>query len=194
MDALYQDKFGSGTDIRSLGWGSTDSQQIRFRVLLDLEGREESDRILDVGCGYGDLSRWVSAYAGVDIRPHAVQEARNRYPGIEARLGTVDDIQDSYDWVVASGLFAFARPDWEESLCSTVRSMLARATKGVALNVLSSRSPNRKDPHMMYADPERVLALLRPLAPRVDLREGYLVNDMTVYLYSRMESRSSLAA
>lgn len=194
MDALYTAKFGSGTDIRSLGWGSPESQQIRFQVLLDLDGRADSDRILDVGCGYGDLSTWVQAYTGIDVRSHALREAARRYPGIDVRLATVDTVGEPYDWVVASGLFAFAQPEWEDSLVSTVRTMLALATRGVAINLLSARTPNKKDPDMMYADPDRVLDLLRPLAPRVDLREGYLVNDLTVYLYPRIESRSSLTA
>jgi len=183
MERMYSTKFGSGSDVRSLGWGSEYSQTLRFSVLLELEGFNPCDSVLDVGCGYGDMSRRVPVYYGIDIRPRAIEEAKRRYPNIGVRVGTIHTVDDMFDWVVASGIFAFACDNWNEQLVHTVQAMLERATKGVAINVLSNRTTNAKDPVMMYAEPSAVFKLLTPLAERVVLRDGYLVNDITIYLY-----------
>jgi len=183
MEEAYTTKFGTGTDVRSLGWGSTASQETRFRVLLEINTLNPSESVLDVGCGYADLYPLVSNYTGIDIRPRAIEEASRRYPDARLLVGTVEDITDSFDWVFASGIFAFDRPDWSTDTHQTLTSMYRLCKKGVAINVLSSLTPNSKDPSMKYVTPAEILALVSQITTRFTLRHGYLANDMTVYLY-----------
>ena len=69
----------------SLGWGSTQSQQVRFRKLISAINFD-SKSILDIGCGFGDLCSFLISegieyrtYLGWDIVDSFIFEARNRF-------------------------------------------------------------------------------------------------------------------
>ena len=61
----------SGDHARSLGWNSTESQFLRFKTIANALSFENK-RVLDLGCGYGDLKTFldmsccVKSYVGVD--------------------------------------------------------------------------------------------------------------------------------
>jgi len=183
MEAVYATKFGNGTDVKSLGWGSTYSQESRFRVLLEIQGFKPEDSVLDVGCGYGDLSTHVTTYTGIDIRDRPIQEAIRRYPTAKFAVQSIDTVTERFDWVVASGIFAFDTPNWSEAMVETVSAMFRVCTKGVAFNVLSGNTPHQKDPDMKYVVPSELVETIAKISPKFTLRHDYLVNDMTVYLY-----------
>lgn len=183
MDTIYTAKFGSGNDVRSLGWGGVRSQETRFHVLLEIQGFQPSDTVLDVGCGYGDLSKLIANYTGIDIRDRAIQEAERRYPTTRFAVQSIDDIAGRFDWVVASGIFAFDSQSWVDATVDTVSAMFRICTKGVAFNVLSDYTPNQKDPDMKYVSPSEIIDIVSKITRRFTLRHDYLANDMTVYLY-----------
>lgn len=69
----------------SLGWDSTQSQQVRFRKLISAINLD-SKSILDIGCGFGDLCSFLTSegiayktYLGWDIVDSFIFEARNRF-------------------------------------------------------------------------------------------------------------------
>jgi 2-polyprenyl-3-methyl-5-hydroxy-6-metoxy-1,4-benzoquinol methylase len=74
-----------GYDTRSLGIGSRESQDIRFRVLTEI-GDLTNAAILDVGCGFGDLHSYLERrgipvrYAGIDIQPAPTSSNSSRKP------------------------------------------------------------------------------------------------------------------
>lgn len=39
-----------------------------------------SDRVLDIGCGYGRMSPWFADYLGIDFSPDFIEEAKRLYP------------------------------------------------------------------------------------------------------------------
>ena len=113
LSEKYEEKFGHLEGVKSLGWGSDYSQQKRFDILLDV-GISINDSVLDVGCGYGDFSKNFVNYLGIDLRENAILTAKNKYSNHRFELKSIYDINDTYDWVFASGIFCFVS-NWEET-------------------------------------------------------------------------------
>lgn len=177
-----------GISSRALDWGSRASQTLRFRILAEI-GVKPGERVLDAGCGQGDLYEWLQAqhsgidYTGFDITPAMVETARERFP--EARFETADAASwtsSDIDYAFCSGLFAY-RPDGGIDYQMMVISRLFEQVKsGVAFNSLSGWAPT-KVAGEYYADPQEVLTRCRALTSRVVLRHDYHPNDFTIYLY-----------
>lgn len=116
IDEIYKRKFFENMsidDVKTLGWSSIKSQEYRFKILLEI-GVSTDDTILDVGCGYGDLSKNVKNYVGIDIRKLAIDIASKRYCDKKFFNCDIFEINDNYDWIIASGIFCFNSYDWYE--------------------------------------------------------------------------------
>ena len=77
----------------------------------------ENKRVLEIGCGTGDLLFKLNpSYGlGIDISEKMIELARqkNSNPKIEFKSGTIDDIEGLFDYIVLSDLIGFL-PDIEE--------------------------------------------------------------------------------
>jgi SAM-dependent methyltransferase len=176
-----------GPTVQAVDWGSPASQRARFEVLAAV-GPLAGSRVLDVGCGLGDLWPYLQSvapsaqYEGWDLNPRMVAAAAARFPGVTFRAQDVtaaDAPAERFDWVLASGLF-YLRD--ETFLAAAVERLFARCRRGVAFNTLSAWA-ERQTPGELYAEPARVLETCGRLTPRVTLRHDYLPHDFTVYLY-----------
>lgn len=191
--AAYYDglvrQHGSGQ--RGLAWGSPESQQRCFEVLCDglpLRGA----RVLDVGCGTGDLLLFLRErgidceYTGLDVSPAMVAAAAARIPGARFLRGSVlepvPDLGREFDCVVASGVFAHRRAHPREFLHAATARMFSLCRRAVAFNTLSCWG-ERVEPDEFRADPAETLAFCRSLTPRVALRHDYHAGDFTVFLF-----------
>jgi len=176
-----------GDDVRSLDWGSRESQRLRFSVISGV-GPLAGSTLLDVGCGLGDLAGWVGEgvdYTGVDIAAAMVEAARSLRPARRFEVGHLLDptfAPGPFDVVVASGIFAKRSAEPQEYFEAMVRSMWRRARRAVAFNVLSAWGPS-PDRDEFQAEPLAALAFCRTLTPFVTLRHDYLPHDFTVYMY-----------
>jgi SAM-dependent methyltransferase len=194
MAARYDDLVGAhGNSHRSCDWGSSGSQEVRFDVLTavaDLSGCS----ILDVGCGLGDLARFLNErcafdppprYTGIDISTEMVRHARNRDPTLDIRQANiVDGDLGSFDVVVASGIFGFLPPDRFDLMEQVVRAMYQRSRQAVAFNSLSSWAPRRYADEL-HADPLRTIEFCRTLTSKIILRHDYHTRDFSVYMYTK---------
>jgi SAM-dependent methyltransferase len=196
-----------GTSPASLEWNSRESQQRRFAALADV-GLADGDSLLDVGCGIGDLVAWLEAegvsvrYTGVDITPAMVERAQTRFPSLPFYQGCLlgghpplPEDAPPFDWVVASGIFAHRRDQPETYIRAMIDVMLARATKGVAVNSLSMRAPHANRWTLFHADPDALLdwAKNHDSVAQAVLREDYDPNDFTLYLYRTKAAARALA-
>ena len=185
-DGLLAEK--SGSEI--LGFSSAASQRVRFEALIgvgDLAGAS----VLDVGCGAGDLLAFLReragddvAYHGVDIHPGLIALARERHPegSFAVRDVLEGEARPEVDVVISSGVFGLAPNGDPAFVRAMLGRMLALARRAVAVNFLSARTPNAKDPRSWYAEPTEILDLALSLTPNVVLRHDYKPNDFTVYL------------
>ena len=165
----------------AVGWlDGKQNQAKRFETLLDI-GVQEGDSILDLGCGLGHMVEHLEKiglnvhYTGIDTSKRSIQQA---YQFREATYihGTIFDIQDRYDWGLASGVFNVEFPKLE--MLETINELLLKVNKGVAFNLLSSSSNN----NLTYENhtPEDIVSHLKG---DVSVVENYGVeNDFTIYI------------
>ena len=139
-----------------VGWMDGKKNQLkRFDTLLDI-GVKNGDTVLDFGCGVGHMVEHINKtglkvkYTGIDVNKDAIRRARNAFmvsdimgvhpmsasTGIIFSHGSVQDIKENYDWVVASGVFNYKFPKAE--MIQTVNGLLDHANKGIAFNLLEA--------------------------------------------------------
>ena len=181
-----------GFGYRALGFGRRSSQQLRFAAAARL-GDFHGARVLDMGCGFGDLLAWLQArgirpaYTGVDICMPMIERCRERFAGLpDAQFELGDALNwsagKSFDYVVASGIFGYASSDAQKRVRPTLEHLFAQSRIGLAVNFLSARSANRS-PARLYLNPSDALQYALHLTPAVQLDHTYMPNDFTLCLY-----------
>jgi SAM-dependent methyltransferase len=179
-----------GNNVRSLGWGSRESQIRRFAVFADI-GKLKGASVLDVGCGLGDLYGWMRKkrldvhYTGIDLTPGMVKRARQRFPTVQFRVQDLLDVSlpiTRHDYVLSSGIFTHRNRAPFDFLTAAIQRMFDLSKRAVAFNCLSAWAKT-KEPGEFHADPLKLLSFCRKLTPRVVLRHDYHPRDFTIYLY-----------
>jgi SAM-dependent methyltransferase len=169
-------------------WADVAAQQMRFQVLadnVDLAGQ----RLLDVGCGTGDLLTFLDEhhiaadYFGVDLLDKMVAEAQRRHPrGAFECLNPFEAdalAGRTFDVVFASGVFNLDDGRARDFLSVGVTQLRSLATQTLVFNLLHARTANRY-PDCIYWDPADVLTAIQPLGVHWRVIEDYLPNDFTV--------------
>ncbi|MBT5855516.1 class I SAM-dependent methyltransferase [bacterium] len=175
--------------VKASGWYSAFTQQLRF-LNLSMVGDLNGVRILDVGCGLGDLAGYLSDegfevdYTGVDLSGEMIRRARGRHSGLKFICKDLMDtsLTGKWDYVVASGAFSYCNDgDPYIYLDRCISRCLSLATKGVSFNCLSTYAPeyfNAK--RFVYYEPDRVLKMCMDRVPYTSLSHDYLPNDFTI--------------
>lgn len=189
---FYEDhvrRFGYG--YRALGFGRRSSQEKRFAALLAL-GVLHGARLLDVGCGFGDLLAWLNArgihprYTGLDLCPPMIERCQKRFASSGARFLIADaltyEADQPYDYVIASGIFGYAAKGLRSRVQPMLERLYANAGIGLAVNFLSRCAPARS-PGRLYLNPSDVLQFGLTLTPAVRMDHTYLPNDFTLFMY-----------
>ncbi len=189
-----------GYDHRGLGFGNKSSQDKRFEAMLQL-GDFDGSRLLDVGCGFGDFLAYLNdrgidpVYTGLDICEPMIERCRERFDPATGRFlaGDVLDFQldEHYDYVVASGLFGLDSPGARDRIRPTLERMFGWARIGLACNFLSTRSPSPAEARI-YVDPTRALDAALSLTAAARLDHTYLPNDFTLFLYKTPAWRETM--
>ena len=184
-------RFGYG--FRALGFGRRSSQEKRFQTAAGL-GDFHGKRLLDVGCGFGDLLAWLNArgieprYTGMDICKPMIERCRKRFAGTGARFLIGDALtfvtDHPYDYIVASGIFGYAAKDTRKRVQPTLERLFDLTRIGMAVNFLS-RCAATRSPGRLYLHPADVLQFALKLTPAVRLEHTYMPNDFTLCLYRR---------
>jgi SAM-dependent methyltransferase len=189
--ARYRERLARyGHDPRTLGW-MNGRQALRFDALLSACPLEAVGAILDVGCGFGDLSAhlrargWRGRYTGIDFIPDLIEVGRKAHPGADLRVADAADLGgEEFDLVLASGIFnaPLVHEDSWQHLSETLATMFQRCRVAAASDFLSSYVDYR-DPGVLYTSPERVFSLAKSLTRRVRLLHDYLPFEFAVALY-----------
>jgi SAM-dependent methyltransferase len=182
-------RFGYG--YKALGFGRRVSQDKRFAAMLAL-GSFHGRSLLDVGCGFGDFLAFLNArgvqprYTGLDLCPPMIERCKNRFRENEARFVIGDALtyepEQSFDYVVASGIFGYGAKGTRERLRPTLEHLFSFTDIGLAVNFLSGCAP-RRSPGRLYVYPWDMLQLALGLTPAARLDHTYLPNDFTLCMY-----------
>jgi SAM-dependent methyltransferase len=197
----YADKVRAyGYDHRGLGFGNKSSQDKRFEAMLAL-GDFDGSRILDVGCGFGDLLAYLNergiepVYTGIDICEPMVERCRERFEASVGRFLVADALDyqpdEYYDYVIASGLFGLDSIGARDRIRPTLERMFGWARIGLACNFLSTQSQSPAEARI-YVDPTKALEAALSLTPAVRIDHTYLPNDFTLYLFKTPAWKDSL--
>ncbi len=180
-----------GYSPKALGWGKNGRENIRFKILTQV-GICKDSSILDVGCGFGDYSKylrsnyWKGRYLGVDITESLLEIARKQFVDINVKKLDIleSEIEQKYDFVVGSGIFnaKLHHEDNNKYIEKMLSKMYDIANYGVAVDFMSSYVDfQHKD--AFHASPENIFTFGRTLTNRLTIRNDYMPFEFALYLY-----------
>ncbi|MEI6896630.1 MAG: class I SAM-dependent methyltransferase [Psychromonas sp.] len=174
-----------------------DSQQERFQALcqpLDFTGKS----ILDLGCGYGDLKRYldqsinqqvslnnkVASYLGIDQQHSFIKAARHHFKNsantefIKADFSNV--VLPKVDIIIASGSLNY-RSRQQTYHQKLITAMYEATRYAVAFNLLDSRYFT-SGKLLVSHDPHEILKFCRSICTNSQLFDHYAKNDFTIIM------------
>lgn len=191
-----------GYDPKTLGW-TTGRQAVRFEALTSqLLGR--CPRILDIGCGFGDLNRCLQQkfgekyhYLGVDLVGKLLDEGRARFSGknisfLEGDFLDLDLPELRFDYAIASGIFNHRLSDGNNYALieATIEKALSLCNFGLAFDFLSDKVDYRLD-HCFHSSPETVLGIAYRFSRNVIVRNDYMPFEFSLFIDKRDAYSSS---
>lgn len=195
IEKFYESLFMQHGDApQSCSWTNKYSQIFRFNKLIEIADLRHK-KILDVGCGVGDLygylneSNIMTEYTGVDVVDGMIEVAAKKYAN--ARFWKQNIVEQSiiekFDYVLMSGIFNYNLEKDEKINFVIMQNMLLAAydqcINGIAFNFISSYVNYRND-EMAYFSPSDVLDFcIQKLSPKVSLFHHYEKCDVTIFVY-----------
>ncbi|MFB1486693.1 MULTISPECIES: class I SAM-dependent methyltransferase [unclassified Thiocapsa] len=181
--SFYLDSLTShGETAKGVQWQSTQSQELRFKVLRKLLPEDLSElTLVDAGCGFGDFHRYFERcnslpgrYIGLDVMEPMAEVARRRTGGEIRICNVLEDRLPNADYYLCSGAMnnLTREETWE-----FIRRCFAASRHGFLFNLLKGTDgPGSYN----YQQPRDLLALARELGAEPRLEEGYLSGDFTM--------------
>tara|TARA_Y100001980_G_C14555302_1_gene343549 strand:+ start:1683 stop:2330 length:648 start_codon:yes stop_codon:yes gene_type:complete len=181
-NGLYK-KYGYSDN--SIGWGKN-RKILRYHILcskFNLNNRS----ILDFGCGFGDLSEYLSnhysdfKYIGIDINENFINEAKKQYPEVNFFNKNIfeDKIKYTYDYVVSSGVHNTKIENNFSFIERTIDIFDKISDCGFAMNFLS-KNVDYMEENLYYADPTKVVQLAMKYSNNFLIRHDYMPYEFTL--------------
>jgi SAM-dependent methyltransferase len=158
--SYYSSRFAAhGATPAGVDWNSAESQELRFAQLLSITEGRPAFSIVDYGCGYGALSRWLTeherrhTYLGFDLSEEMIEYAQDGLSPSSTDRFTADPTElEAQDFAVASGIFNVKLDvddkQWREYVIDGIRTLDSLSRLGFAFNMLTTHS----DPDRMRDD------------------------------------------
>jgi SAM-dependent methyltransferase len=192
----------------SAQYADRQTQERRMAMLCDI-GVTKDSKVLDFGCGTGQLLRllqrsigYEGQYVGYDISPEAIELARSAHPAgrFEVRNILEQPAQERFEYVLVSGVFNNLISDNRGFFEAVSRRLMGQVDVGYAFNMLS-RFVDYFDEGLYYEDPLHPFRFCKEqLSPLVTLRHDYVVrpgsipSEFSIYVYQTDIARRRLQA
>lgn len=175
----------------ALRW-TPEGQRRRYSLLMEIAGDLNGAKVLDYGCGKGDLFGFMKEagvradYTGYDINPRLIELAGTRHPECVFEVLDVesDGIGGEFDYVFVCGVFSNRVQGVDESMRNVLRKLFDITKKGLALNALSDETPRaERAVELNYVSPAETLSFIKEhITPDVVRRDG-IAGDLTLFMY-----------
>ena len=101
-----------GFSIDSLASGNEERRNERFKILAEI-GIQSGDTILDLGCGFGDLQKYLLKndikvkYIGIDINEEIIKIAKKENSVLDVRVLDIlnENFNEPVDYIVSTSSF-----------------------------------------------------------------------------------------
>lgn len=178
-----------GKSAQALGWKDQKQQWLRFDMLSQIAPLAGT-KILDVGCGFGDFYIYLKEkginvdYVGYDIVPSLLDIAREQASDarFELRDITTEAPTETFDYVFSSGILNHKIEDNLAFARTLIAKCFKCATKGTAINMMTSYV-DFCDDYLYYYSPEEMFSFVKSLTRFVTLRHDYALYEFTLHLY-----------
>ena len=182
-----------GATPRGVDWNGPESHQLRHRQFLRLLADTPDASLVDLGCGFGDFLSFLrdagfrGHFTGYDVAPTMIDKARELYGETSDQCWQVGAVPNGvFDFAIASGIFnvkgSTTDDVWADYINRTLDVLAQTSRQGFGFNILSlSSDPDKRRPHLHYADPARMLDhCLARYGRSVALLQDYGLYEFTV--------------
>jgi cyclopropane-fatty-acyl-phospholipid synthase len=151
---------------------------------------EPAHSVLDVGCGWGGLARYLhemtgARVAGITLSAEQLRYARNRLgetplPGLEFRLQDYRDVEGRFDRIVSVGMFEHVGVNHFDAFFRHCAELLTEDGVMLLHSIGRSEGPSATSRWIeKYIFPGGYVPALSEVLPAIE-RAGLLVNDIEI--------------
>tara|TARA_B110000967_G_C18617647_1_gene427155 strand:- start:20 stop:640 length:621 start_codon:yes stop_codon:yes gene_type:complete len=194
--SLYKDLYKKfGVSPNSVKARNVKQQNLRFKHLVNLIEIKKNDKILDIGCGLGDLSYYLKKnkincnYLGIDFVEEFIYAATTLYGNNKTKFLKLDinknKFPKNYDWLILSGIFNDKTKNSEKIMYKIIKKMFLSSKKGIVFNGLT-KYVDYEDKELFYSYPDQILKFcIKNLSKYVVLKTNYqLKKNIIPFEYS----------
>ena len=200
LNARYAAIGDKGQRNERVMWPDMQKQYHRFSELVHFIGDlgSEDISILDVGCGNGELLRYLNFrgfkgdYVGIDLNESLLDEARRLYP--RAQFLSVDQYERcenrSCSYALMSGIFNLAVGQDNAFVHGVIGKYFSTVEKALIFNAVSSYV-NFIDERMFYFDLAEITDFAaKNLSSTFEIRHGFLPYNFSMCIWKGRPWRS----
>jgi ubiquinone/menaquinone biosynthesis C-methylase UbiE len=154
-----------------------EGQRRRYETLLKIAGDFSGKKILDFGCGKGDLYEFIKErdisinYCGIDVNENLIKLAKSKYP--ETEFIAVDleesEFERVFDIILICGVFNLRIAGIEESMKNVLKKLFRLCKEALHVNLLSYYIAQR-NVELFYVKPEEIMKFaITEISPSVTL-------------------------
>ncbi len=171
----------------SVGW-SEEGQILRYSTILKLIN-PEGKSLLDFGCGKGDfygylLKRKISCnYIGIDINPHLIQIAKEKYNGANFIQRDIEKepLKEKFHYTVAIGVFNLAVEGIEEQMKRCLEILFNHTTVKLIFTCLN-KNTRTKDIGLTYFEKGYLVNIAQRLTEKYTVLDDLIEGDLFLIL------------
>lgn len=180
-----------GYHVNTLGWGNKEQQDYRFSQTLELAIGFEGRSVLDIGCGFGDYLTFLGnsgtefkSYAGSDLNPDLIEEAKQQHSGKKNVSFNVSNILESKsespiaDIALMLGVLNLnlkGRADNYSYSEQIIRNAFGLVNECLVVDFLSTELDESypKEDFVFYHDPQKMMEFALTLSAKVMIKHDY---------------------
>ena len=173
----YEKKFSTyGQNAKGVDWGSEEKHSLRLREMIRyiIPNLKQGEKILDIGCGYGELVKVIKNefnidhinYVGVDPCGNMIKEAINKFPGHEFYGIPFEDFESEFaiENIFSCGLFTKKLDSTNNEMFELMDAFFEKASElNVSTITFNTMSPlcDYQDQELFYPDINIIIELIK---------------------------------